>query len=75
MKKTFLVVLHRLWLYVGSRDIKMGQLKFYELLIMSVKGYSPVYDKSKASSNDEIVKDNSWLSTGENLKNDRNYSK
>ena len=50
----------------------MEQLKFYELLIMSVKGYPHVYDKSKASSNDEILKDNSWLSTGENLKNDGN---
>ena len=57
----------RLWLYVGSRDIKMEQLKF-----LSVKGYPHAYDKSKASSKDEIVKDNSWLSTGENLKNDRN---
>ena len=64
--------MHRLWLYVGSRDIKMEQLKFYELLMMSVKGYPHVYDKSKASCKDEIVKDNSWLSTGENLKNDRN---
>ena len=64
--------MHRLQLYVGSRDIKMKQLKFYELLIMSVKGYPHVYDKSKASSKDEIMKDNSWLSTGENLKNDRN---
>ena len=64
--------MHRLWLYVGSRDIKMEQLKFYELLIMSVKWYPHVYDKSKASSKDEIVNDNSWLSTGENLKNDRN---
>ena len=63
--------MHRLWLYVGSRDIKMEQLKFYELLMMSVKGYSHVYDKSKASSKDEIVKDNSWSSTGENLKSDR----
>ena len=35
-----------------SRDIKMEQLKFYELLIMSVKGYPHVYDKSKASSKD-----------------------
>ena len=51
--------MHRLWLYVGSRDIKMEQLKFYELLIMSVKSYPHVYDKSKASSKDEIVKDNS----------------
>ena len=64
--------MHRLLLYVGSRDIKMEQLKFYELLIMSVKGYPHVNDKSKAFSKDEIVKDNSWLSTGENLKNDRN---
>ena len=64
--------MHRLWVYVGSRDIKMEQLKFYELLIMSVKRYAHVYDKSKASHKDEIVKDNSWLSTGENLKNDRN---
>ena len=64
--------MHRLWLYVGSRDIKMEQLKFYELLIMSVKRYPHVYDKSKASSMVEIVKDNSWLSTGEILKNDRN---
>ena len=63
--------MHRLWLYVGSRDIKMEQLKFCELLLMSVKGYPYVYDKSKASSKDEIVKNNSWLSTGENLKNDR----
>ena len=38
---------------------------------MSVKRDSHVYDKSKASSKNEIVKDNSWLSTGENLKNDR----
>ena len=59
-------------LYVGRRDIKMEQLKFYEMLIMSVKGYPHVHDKSKASPKDEIVKDNSWLSTGENLKNDRN---
>ena len=50
----------------------MEQLKFYELLIMSVKAYPHVYDKSKASSKDEIVKGNSWLSTGENLKNDHN---
>ena len=64
--------MHRLWLYVGSHDIKMEQLKSYELLIMSVKGYPHVYDKSKASSKDEIVKDNSWLPTGENLKNNRN---
>ena len=64
--------MHRLWLYVGIRELKMEQLKFYELLIMSVKGYPHVYDKSKASSKDEILKDNSWLSTGENLKNDRN---
>ena len=64
--------MRRLWLYVGSRDTKMEQLKFYELLIMSVKGYPHVYDKSKASSKDEIVKVNSWLSTGENFKNNRN---
>ena len=64
--------MHKLWLYVGSRDIKMVQLKFDEFLMMSVEGYPHVYDKSKASSKDEIVKDNSWLSTGENLKNDRN---
>ena len=64
--------MHRLWLYAGSRDIKMEQLKFYELLIMSVKVYPHVYDKSKASSKDEIVKYNSWLSTGDNLKNDHN---
>ena len=63
--------MHRLW-FVGSHDIKMEKLKFYESLIMSVKGYPHVYDKSKASSKDQIVKDNSWLSTGENLKNDRN---
>ena len=63
--------MHRLWLYVGSRDIKMEQLKFYELL-MSVKGYPHIYDKSKASSKDEIVNDNSWFSTGENLKNNHN---
>ena len=50
---------------------KMEQLKFYELLIMSVEGYPHVYDKSKASSKDEIMKYNSWLSTGENLKSDR----
>ena len=55
--------MNRLWLYVGSRDIKMEQLKFYELPIMSVKGYPHVYVKSKTSSKDEIVKDNSWLST------------
>ena len=64
--------MHRLWLYVGSRDIKMEKLKFYELPNMSIMGYPHVYDKSQASSKDEIVKDNSWLSTGENLKNDRN---
>ena len=64
--------MQRLWLYVESRDIKMEQLKFYELLIMSVEEYPLVYDKLKAFSKDEIVKDNSWLSTGENLKNDRN---
>ena len=39
---------------------------------MSVNGYPHIYDKSKAYSKDEIVKDNSWLSIGENLKNDRN---
>ena len=50
----------------------MEKFKFYEFPIMSVKGYPHVYDKSKASSKDEIVKDNSWLSTGENLKNDHN---
>ena len=64
--------MHRLWLYVGSTDIKMEQLKFHELLIMSVQEYPLIYDKSKASSKDEIVKDNSWLLKGENLKNDRN---
>ena len=63
--------MHWLWLYVGSRDIKMEQLKFDELLIMSVEGYPHVYDKSKASSKDEIMKDNSRLSAGENLKSDR----
>ena len=57
--------------HVGSRDIKMEQLKFDELLIMGVKRYPHVYNKSKAYSKDEIVKDNSWLSTGENLKNYR----
>ena len=49
----------------------MEQLKFYELLVMSVEGYPHVYDKSKASYKDEIMKDNSWLSTGENLKSNR----
>ena len=49
----------------------MEQFKFGELLIMSTEGYLHVYDKSKASSKDEIMKDNSWLSTGENLKGDR----
>ena len=63
--------MHRPWLYVESRDIKMEQLKFEELLIMSVEVYPRVYDNSKASSKDEIMKDNSWLSTGENLKSDR----
>ena len=38
--------MHRLWWYVGSRDIKMEQSKFGELLIMSVEGYPHVYDKS-----------------------------
>ena len=52
IKKNFSSCMLRLWLYVGSRDIKMEQLKFYEMLIMSV------YDKSKASSKDEIVIDN-----------------
>ena len=56
--------MHRILLYIGSRDIKMEQLKFDELLIMSVKRYPHVYDKSK----DEIVKDNYWLSTVENLR-------
>ena len=51
--------MHRLWLYVGSCDMKMEQFKFYELVIMGVKGYPHVYDKSKASSKDGIVKDNS----------------
>ena len=37
--------MHRLWLYVGNSDIKMEQLKFDELLIMSVKGYPHIYDK------------------------------
>ena len=64
--------MHRLQLYVGSRDIKMEKLKFNELPNMSVMGYPHVYDKSQVSSKDEIVKDNSWLSTGENLKNDCN---
>ena len=63
--------MHTLWWYVGSRDIKMKQLKFGELLIVNIEGYPHVYDKSKASSKDEIIKDNSWLSTGENLKSDR----
>ena len=63
--------MHRLWLYVGSRDIEMEQLKFNELLIMSVERFPRVYNKSKASSKDEIIKDNSWFSTGENLKSDR----
>ena len=63
--------MHRIWRYVGSRDIKMEQLKFGELLITSIVGYPHVYDKSKASSKDEIIKDNSWLSTGGNLKSDR----
>ena len=45
--------MHRLRLYVGSRDIKMEQLKFYELLIMSVQGYPHVYDKSKS---EKIIK-------------------
>ena len=62
--------MHRLWWYVESRDIKMEQLKFGGLLIMSFEGYPHVYDKSKASK-DEIIKDNSWLLTGENLKSDR----
>ena len=49
--------MYRLWWYVGSRDIKMEQLKFSELLIMSrpTEGYPHVYDKSKASSKDEII--------------------
>ena len=64
--------MHRLWLCVVRRDIKVKQVKFGELLIMCIEGYPHVYDNSKASSKDEIVKDNSWLSTGENLKNDRN---
>ena len=63
--------MHRLWWYVGSRDIKMKQLKFSELFIISIEGYPHVYDKSKASSKDEIIKDNSWLSTGKKLKSDR----
>ena len=63
--------MHRLWWYAGSRDIKMEQLKFDELLIMSVEGYLHTYDKSKAHYKDEIMKNNSWLSTGENLKSDR----
>ena len=37
----------------------MEQLKFDELLIMSIEGYH-VYDKSKASSKGEIMKDNTW---------------
>ena len=57
--------MHRLWWYIRSRDIKMEQLKFGELLFMSIEGYPHVYDKSKASSKDEIIKDNPWLSTGE----------
>ena len=60
----------RLWWYVGSRNIKMQQLKFGELLFMSIEGYPHVYDKSKASSKDEMIKDNSKLTTGENLKSD-----
>ena len=52
-----------LWWYVGSRDIKMEQLKFGELLIMSIQGYPHLYDKSKASSKDEIIEDNSYLPT------------
>ena len=63
--------MHRLWWYVGSRDIQMEQFKFGELLIMSIEGYPHVYGESKASSKDQIIKDNSWLSTGENLKSDR----
>ena len=64
MKKNFSSCMHRLWLYVGSRDIKMEQLKLDDLLVMSVEGYPHVCDKSKASYKDEIMKDNSWLSTG-----------
>ena len=49
----------------------MEQLKFDELLIMSVEGYPHIYDKSKASYKDEIMRDNSWSSIAEILKSDR----
>ena len=45
----------------------MEQLKFYELLIMSVKGYPNVYDKSKASSKDEINNNNNNLFKEQNM--------
>ena len=63
--------MHRTWLYVRRRDLKMEQLKSDELLIMSVKGFPHIYDKSKASYKNEIMKDNPLLSTGENLKSDQ----
>ena len=42
-------------------------LKYHELLILSVEGYLHVYDKTEASYEDEIMKDNPWLSIEENL--------
>ena len=40
----------------------MEQLKYDELLIMSSKGYSHIKDKTEASNQEEIMKDNPWFS-------------
>ena len=50
----------------------METLKFDELLIMSVEGYPQIYNKTKTSYKDEIMKDSSWLSIAEILKSDCN---
>ena len=39
-----------------------------EKLIINVKGYPHIYDKTKASYKDEIMKDDSWLSIADILK-------
>ena len=61
IKKTFL----------GSRDTKMELVKYNELLIMIVKVYPHIYDNTKASYQDEIMKDNPWTSIAKNFKSNR----
>ncbi|KAJ4442274.1 hypothetical protein ANN_12141 [Periplaneta americana] len=49
----------------------MEQVLFDEILILSVEENPHVYDKRRASYNDEKMKENTWLSIAASLNTDR----